>query len=490
MKRPLLVAGFLSAIITVVALGTSFAVVQPDDASAPMTIGLTPIAIGFNNPIGIDHHEEPTPRVVMSVNYPTGLPYNFELVAQDGTRTQFSSISGLTEEVKIAAVRSSSCQAGFTPGELFTGTGIPGQIARISPDGSSAQIPWVTLPGETGLLRGSLFQDRFCSFGGDLIVVTTAGNAWRVTSAGVPSLLVSLGPHLEGLTTVPNDPVQYGPWAGKILAGAEGQGCVYSIDAQGSAQCWQLGINPEDIDIIPPVQNFFGVDFGGATLWGADFSQFTSMVGDVLIAQESPGNLWQVHWDAGSGAFQTTLLAQVPQWEHVTFSSAGILAITPPPSPTPTEPPTPTPTPTPASILNGRMNGGGSVIDTSGVRASHGFELHCNPSNGPNNLEVNWMGNRFHLESLATVVCSDDPTIAPDPPAAPFDTYHGTGTGRYNGASGATIEFTFTDAGEPGKYDWAQIVIWDAGGSVVLSVSGNLRSGNHQALEEEVTYNW
>jgi hypothetical protein len=31
-----------------------------------------------------------------------------------------------------------------------------------------------------------------------------------------------LGVQLEGVTTVPNEPVQYGPWAGKIVTGRVG----------------------------------------------------------------------------------------------------------------------------------------------------------------------------------------------------------------------------------------------------------------------------
>lgn len=69
--------------ILFMALDTLFAVGEAE------TITLTPITTGFNTPIGIDHHQ-PTNRVVMSVNYPSGLPYNFELVAADGTRNQFS----------------------------------------------------------------------------------------------------------------------------------------------------------------------------------------------------------------------------------------------------------------------------------------------------------------------------------------------------------------------------------------------------------------
>ncbi len=129
-----------------------------------------------------------------------------------------------------------------------------------------------------------------------------------------------------------------------------------------------------------------------------------------------------------------------------------------------------------------RMTGGGSVSDSSNKRITHGFTLQCDVTNGPNNLEVNWgKGNNFHLTSLTSALCTDDPTITSNPPAASFDTYNGTGTGKLNGVSGATIAFTFTDAGEPGKNDHATIVITSGTSTTVLSVSGNLHNGNHQA---------
>src|SRR3712207_4725421 len=103
-----------------------------------MAITLTPLATGFNNPIGIDYHR-PTDSLVISINYSTGQPYNFELVDQNGTHTQFSSISGFSEEVKIATARDSL--GGFIPGQLFVGTGVPGVVARISPDGSTVDNP-------------------------------------------------------------------------------------------------------------------------------------------------------------------------------------------------------------------------------------------------------------------------------------------------------------------------------------------------------------
>lgn len=133
------------------------------------------------------------------------------------------------------------------------------------------------------------------------------------------------------------------------------------------------------------------------------------------------------------------------------------------------------------AVPTGRMTGGGSVLASDGSRVTHGFEFHCNTAELPNNLEVNWgSGNNFHLENLVLASCSDDPAITPNPPIAGFDTYSGFGTGRYNGVSGATVEWTFTDAGEPGTKDTARLVIRDTGGNVVLSVAGNLDRGNHQ----------
>ena len=131
-------------------------------------------------------------------------------------------------------------------------------------------------------------------------------------------------------------------------------------------------------------------------------------------------------------------------------------------------------------VAAGRMTGGGRVSGPE--RVTNGFELHCNPAEGPNSLEVNWAkGKRFHLDVLTSASCSDGPGIDERPPVAGFDTHVGSGTGRYRGASGATATWTFTDAGEPGGNDSATIVITDADGRVVLSIHGNLAQGNHQA---------
>lgn len=132
----------------------------------------------------------------------------------------------------------------------------------------------------------------------------------------------------------------------------------------------------------------------------------------------------------------------------------------------------------PVPVPDGRMTGGGSVFTASGDRVTHGFTLYCNVAQGPNRLQIDWGKNRFHLESLTSAFCYDDEDLASD---APFDTYVGAGAGRLNNQPGATVTWTFTDVGEPGVDDMATIEIKDAGNNVVLSVSGKLDRGNHQA---------
>jgi hypothetical protein len=128
--------------------------------------------------------------------------------------------------------------------------------------------------------------------------------------------------------------------------------------------------------------------------------------------------------------------------------------------------------------LAGRMTGGGSVFTTDGIRVTHGFELHCNKNDLPNNLEINWDGgNNFHLTTLTSVTCIDDPKINPRPPVAPFDTMIGAGVGTCNGLP-ASITFTLTDAGEPGTKDTATFHIT---GGCTLDVSNFLDKGNQQA---------
>lgn len=307
---------------------------DPINNTTPQPISFTAISTPFSTPIGIDFHE-PTRSVVLSANYPSGMPSNLERIGQDGTHFAFSALAGLTDEIKIATVRSGNI-GGFTTGELAVGNGLDGQLVRISADGSKVQNPWVVLPGAGhGLFRGSLVFDSTGLYGGDLVAVTTAGEVWRIRSDGTPTLLASLGVHLEGLMVVPNLPARYGPLAGKILAGAEEQGLLHVIDNSGLVSSLTLGVKVEDIDIVRANENFFGINYGTMRLLGASAADFATMVGDIVLTQEDvpagTTGLFRLFWDGKMLSAQPIPLgsgsATVGQWEHVTFAKAGIREI-------------------------------------------------------------------------------------------------------------------------------------------------------------------
>jgi hypothetical protein len=140
------------------------------------------------------------------------------------------------------------------------------------------------------------------------------------------------------------------------------------------------------------------------------------------------------------------------------------------------------PPPPECNFIEGRMTGGGGQIIVGDVFVSRGLTIHCDIVLS-NNLEINWPGNKWHIEKpLDSALCIDDPDFNPVPPRAPFDTFIGVGTGALNGVDGSVVMFTFIDNGEPGSTDRAAIQIWDAGGALVLDVPLSfLDRGNLQA---------
>lgn len=131
-------------------------------------------------------------------------------------------------------------------------------------------------------------------------------------------------------------------------------------------------------------------------------------------------------------------------------------------------------------VVVGKMTGGGRLDTDDGLKITHGLRLDCDPSETPANLEVNWSGHRFHLESVTGAFCANAPGISPIPPVAGFNLHIGSGLGRLNGQP-ASIGWSLTDAGEPGRSDTAAIIIRDASNNVVLNASAVIRGGNQQA---------
>ena len=126
---------------------------------------------------------------------------------------------------------------------------------------------------------------------------------------------------------VPDDPDRHGPWARKILTSAKTQDVIYSIDIQGTANSFAVGSNISDLRLVPAHENFYGIDAAEQKLWAAPAASFSNMVGDVLIAQDSPGVLSRVHWNGE--VFEVSELVTVADWKQIAFSPAGIQSIPP-----------------------------------------------------------------------------------------------------------------------------------------------------------------
>ena len=225
---------------------------------------------------------------------------------------------------------------------MFTGNGNGGQILKITNNGNTVINPWVSLPGETGLLRGSLYHDRTGVWDHDLIVVTNKGGVWRVTSAGVPTKVAQIGSsHLEGVITVPVDEARYGILSGKIIIGMEAEKRIGIVSTDGSFEKLLMpsGVAIEDIDMIVEGANWFGVDYGNKRILGLPASSFNGFHGDILVNVEfmhnngygNPSGLWILRWDSCTASLQVLPIPVTfdfpEQWEHMTFSPAGISEI-------------------------------------------------------------------------------------------------------------------------------------------------------------------
>ena len=96
------------------------------------------------------------------------------------------------------------------------------------------------------------------------------------------------------------------------------------------------------------------------------------------------------------------------------------------------------------------MTGGGSFFDRDN-RVTHGFQLRCDES-GPNRLQVNWgKNNRFHLTSLVSFTCGVDDDGHPE--------FTGVGKGKCGDGTIVDVTFKFSDHGEPGNHDLADLFI-------------------------------
>jgi hypothetical protein len=123
----------------------------------------------------------------------------------------------------------------------------------------------------------------------------------------------------------------------------------------------------------------------------------------------------------------------------------------------------------------GWMTGGGRIDSSS--RTTHALLLQGDlTAKRPSHLVVSTSNAKFKLEVATSQSCSET-AVQQENPQSGFDTIEGSGIGTCNGLP-AMASWRFTDAGEPGRQDTADIQIE---GGCALVVSGRLAIGNHQA---------
>ena len=269
--------------------------------------------------------------------------------AADCLGVTFSSLGPASEAAATfdmrATVRDGGCTGGFDAGDTFAGNGQPGQIVKNT--GATGASPWVTLPVEAPIDRDNIYQDETCSFEGDLIVASHSEQSggsrlWRITSAGVPTPVVSLNAHVDFVVTVTGDAAKFGPIAGRILAGDTANGTLYAIDAGGGVvtvgapagdyQNYATGraILPASVDLIPTSRpdaanegEFYAIDATNNRLLAAPSAQFDCHCGSLLMTESASG-LSVLSWNGT--AFDvvpvpTTASPAVTAWGAVTFAN-------------------------------------------------------------------------------------------------------------------------------------------------------------------------
>ena len=143
---------------------------------------------------------------------------------------------------------------------------------------------------------------------------------------------------LERPITLTNDVNKWGPWAGKVITGDETTRQIYAIAADGAVTSFELGIAPEDFDIIPPNQDLYCVNYRynePSTVLKLSRQVLANYVGDLVVTQagEVSGGaaVFIVSWNGTAFAVRRIPLppATGAHFEHVTFAPLNLPALNP-----------------------------------------------------------------------------------------------------------------------------------------------------------------
>lgn len=234
------------------------------------------------------------------------------------------------------AVGASLGQGGFGHGDVFAGSSSDNHIYQYSNSGGNPTL-FATLP--SGAVR-QIFFDPGSSFGGSMIVTTTSGAIYTVSSTGVVSLLANVGADTEGMDIATS---AWGKYAGQLLVASEGNGTLNLISSTGVIT--PLGITlstAETVSFVPlnlgasgnPIEGFYVANFP-SDIQFADASQFSGLQGDAIVTQEFGSNspVWDIKYDQVSDSFSMNQIGALPlQSEDGIFVTAQRIQDAPEPA--------------------------------------------------------------------------------------------------------------------------------------------------------------
>jgi hypothetical protein len=236
-----------------------------------------------------------------------------------GSVTQFGQpIPGFTGEVVVG---SGLGQGGFAAGAIYAGNGQGSQIYLVPQAGTP--MFFGSVPDNANVRQ--IFFDPGSSFGGAMLVTTSAGDIYKFDSSGTPTLLAAIGADTEGMDIAS---AAFGPFAGDLLVASEGTQEIHAVSPTGTVTTLLLNNGSpvqvsevETISTVPtnlgasgnPIEGFYVANYPYDVLF-APASNFAGLQGDAIVTEEESSNsdVFDLHYD-GDGTTNAFALTQFDQ---------------------------------------------------------------------------------------------------------------------------------------------------------------------------------
>jgi len=205
-----------------------------------------------------------------------------------GVTTYGQPLTGFSGEIVLGVGLG---QGGFAPGAVYAGNGSGPQIDLVPSSG--APTLFATVPDLANVRQ--IFFDPSGNFGGNMLVATSLGHIYEITSGGSVSQLADLGEDSEGMDIASST---FGPASGDLLVGSEGSGVVRAITPGGSVSLVASGITEaETVSTVPsnlcssnnPLQGFYVANYS-FNIQKAPASDFCAYQGDAIVTEELPSS--------------------------------------------------------------------------------------------------------------------------------------------------------------------------------------------------------